>query len=60
MSDGLLIAIQIWRLGMMCMIGKQRIEFCTKVEGTQGVIFATTPIALQSRCKGMPNEPILT
>jgi len=27
------------------------------IEGTQGEIFAASPLALQSRCKGRPNEP---
>jgi len=30
------------------------------VEGTRGEIFASSPIALQSRCKRVPNEPIPT
>jgi hypothetical protein len=34
---------------MMCTIGKERIAFCTQVEGTRGEIFAAAPIALQSR-----------
>jgi len=30
------------------------------VEGTRGEIFAASPMALQSRCKRVPNEPIPT
>jgi len=30
------------------------------VEGTRGEIFAASPIAMQSRCKHVPNEPIQT
>jgi len=33
---------------MMCIISKQRIAFRTQVEGTQGEIFAVSPIAFQS------------
>ena len=43
---------------MMCIISKERIAFCTLVEGTHGVVFAASPIALQFRCKRVPNEPI--
>jgi hypothetical protein len=43
---------------MMCIISKERIAFCAQVEGTRGEIFATSPIALQSRCMRVPNEPI--
>jgi len=49
---------QIWWLGMMCIISKERIAFCAQVEGTRGVVFAASPIALQSRCKRVPNEHI--
>jgi hypothetical protein len=49
MSDGLSIATSIWRLGMMCIISKERIAFCMQVEGTQGEILGASPIALQSR-----------
>jgi len=45
---------------MMCIISKERIAFCAQVEGTRGVVFAASPIALQSRCKRVPNEPIPT
>jgi hypothetical protein len=34
------------------------IAVCVQVEGTRGEIFAASPIALQSRCKRVPNEPI--
>jgi hypothetical protein len=60
MSDGLSIATQIARLGMMCIISKERIAFSTQVEGTPGEVFAALPIALQFRCKHVLNEPILT
>ena len=33
---------------------------CAQVEGTRADVFAVSPIALQSRCKRMPNEPIPT
>jgi hypothetical protein len=42
----------------MCIISKERIAFCQQVEGTRGEIVATSPIALQSRCMRVPNEPI--
>jgi hypothetical protein len=42
----------------MCIISTERIAFCAQVEGTRGVVFAASPIALQSRCKRVPNEPI--
>jgi len=45
---------------MMCIISKERIAFCAQVEGTLGVVFAASPIALQSRWKRVPNEPIPT
>ena len=60
MSDGLSIAIYIWRLGMMCIISEERIAFCAQVEETRGEVFAVSPIALQFRCKRVPNEPIPT
>jgi hypothetical protein len=34
---------------MMCIISKDRVAFCAQVEGTQGEIFAKSPIALQYR-----------
>jgi len=43
---------------MMCIISKERIAFCPQEEGTRGVVFAASPITLQSRCKRVPNEPI--
>ena len=43
---------------MMCMISKERIAFCARVERTQGEVFTASPIALQSLCKRVPNEPI--
>jgi len=43
---------------MMCIISKERIAFCGQVEGMRGVVFAASPIALQSRCKLVPSEPI--
>jgi hypothetical protein len=55
-SDGLSIATYIWRLELMYIIGKVRIEFYTQVEGMQGEIFAASPIALQSQCKRVSNE----
>jgi len=58
--DGLSVATSIWRLGLMCKIGKQRIAFYAQVEERWGEIFAASPIALLSRCKRIPNEPILT
>jgi len=42
----------------MCIISQERIAFWALVEGTRGEIFAASPIALQSRRKGVPNEPI--
>ena len=57
-SDGLSIASLIRRLGMMCIISKERIAFCAQVEGTRGAVFTVSPIALQFRCKHVPNEPI--
>jgi hypothetical protein len=60
MSDGLSIATQIWRLGMMYIISKERIAFCVLVEATRGVVFAASHIAVQSQCKRVPNEPIPT
>jgi len=45
---------------MMCIISKKRIAFCAQVEGTRGEVFAASPIALQSRCKRVANEPIPT
>ena len=44
----------------MCIISKERIAFCEQVEGTHGVVFAASPIALQSQCKRVPNELIPT
>ena len=44
----------------MCVISKERIVFCTQVEGMRGEIFAASPIALYSQCKGVPNGPIPT
>jgi len=43
---------------MMCIISKEKIEFCVEVEETWGDIFAASPIALQSRCQRVPNAPI--
>jgi len=45
---------------MMCIISKEKIAFCAQVEGTQEEIFAALLIALQSRWKRIPNEPIPT
>jgi hypothetical protein len=45
---------------MMCIISKERIAVGVQVEGTRGEIFAMTPIALESRCMRVPNEPIPT
>jgi len=45
---------------MLCIIRKERIAFWAQVEGTRGEIFATSPIALRSRCKCVLNEPIPT
>jgi hypothetical protein len=59
-SNGFSIATQLWGLGMMCIISNERIAFCAQVEGTRGEIFATSRIALQSRCMRVLNEPILT
>jgi hypothetical protein len=42
----------------MCIISKERIAFNRKVEGMCRLVFAASPIALQSRCKRMPNERI--
>jgi len=44
----------------MCIISKERIAFCAQLEGTRGEIFTTSPIAFQSQCKRVPNEPIPT
>jgi len=44
----------------MCVISKERIAFCAQVEGMRGEIFAASPIALHSQCKGVPNGPIPT
>ena len=43
---------------MVYIISNKIIAFCAPVEGTQGEIFTASPIALQSRCKRVPNEPI--
>jgi len=56
-SDGLSIATWIWRLGMMCIMIKERIAFCAQVEGRRGEIFSVSPIALQSQCKEVTTEP---
>ena len=48
------------RLGMMCIISKEWIAFCTQVEGSWGEVLAASPIALQFRWKLVPNEPIPT
>jgi len=45
---------------MMRISSKERIAFCAQVEETRGEIFAVSPIALQSWCKRVPNEPIPT
>jgi len=45
---------------MMWKISDKRIEFCAQVEGTGGEMFPVSPIALQSRCNSVPNEPIPT
>jgi len=42
------------------MISEERIAFCVQVDGTRGEVFAASPIALQSQCKRVPNEPIPT
>ena len=44
----------------MCRITEERIALCVQVEGMRGEVFAVSPIALQSRCKRVPNEPIPT
>ena len=44
----------------MCIISQVRVAFGTPAEGTRGEICTASPIALQSRCKRVPNEPILT
>jgi hypothetical protein len=43
---------------MMCIISKERMSFCAQVEGTQGEIFAMSPIALHFLCQRVPNEHI--
>jgi len=43
---------------MMCIISKKRTGFCALWEGTRGVVFTASLIALQSRCKLVPNELI--
>jgi hypothetical protein len=45
---------------MMCIMSKERIAFCALLQGTRGVVFAASPIALQSGCKREPNETIPT
>jgi len=60
MSDGLSIATQIWWLGMMCILSKERFALCAQVEGKQGDIVTASPIPLQSRCKCVPKQPIPT
>jgi hypothetical protein len=45
---------------MMCIFSKERIAFGAQGEGTRGEIVATSPIALESRCMCVPNEPIPT
>jgi len=42
---------------MMCIISKKRIAICEQVGGMRGEVFAASPMALQSWCKCMPNEP---
>jgi len=54
------IATEIWEREIMCIIIKERITFGAQVEGTQGEVFAASPIAVQSQCKRVPNEPIPT
>jgi len=44
----------------MCIISKEMIAFCAQVEGARGDIIEVSPIALQSRCKRVPKEPIPT
>lgn len=60
MRDGLSIATQIWWLGMMGIIGNERIACCAEVEGMVGEVFAASPIPLQFQRKCIPNELILT
>jgi hypothetical protein len=43
----------------MCIISKERSAFCVQVEGMGEEIFSMSPIALQSRCKCVANEPNL-
>ena len=43
---------------MMCIMSNEGNALCVQVEGTQGQIFAASPMALQSRCKRVPNETI--
>ena len=42
----------------MCIIHNESIAFRAQVEGTRGDIFPASPVALQSRCKWVPNAPI--
>jgi len=44
----------------MRILSKEIIAFGAQVEGIRGEILAESPIALQSRCKRAPNEPMLT
>jgi len=60
MSNGLSISIEIWKLGMMGIISKKRLALCLQVDGMWGEMFTALPIALQSRCKHVPNEHIPT
>jgi hypothetical protein len=48
MSAGLSVATLIWQVGMMGIIAKDKMAFSVQVEGTQGEVFAASPIALQS------------
>jgi hypothetical protein len=43
---------------MMFIIRKERITFWVLVEGMRGLLFAASPIALQSQFNLLPNEPI--
>jgi len=45
---------------MICKLSTERIAFCAQVEGTRGEVFAVSHIALQFRCKRVPNKPIAT
>jgi len=60
---GFILFIVLWDIAhaaflQLRIISKERIEFCAQLEGTWGEIFAASPIALQSWCKYIPNDPI--